>query len=45
MITFLQNDYDIRRVYIGPFDGRPLELRNEVIGNNIGSTGNFYRNS
>jgi len=26
------NDYDIRRVYLGPFDGRPLELRNEVIG-------------
>jgi beta-N-acetylglucosaminidase len=26
------NDYDIRRVYLGPFAGRPLELRNEVKG-------------
>jgi beta-N-acetylglucosaminidase len=26
------NDYDIRRVYLGPFAGRPLELRHEVKG-------------
>ena len=26
------NDYDIRRVYFGPFAGRPLELRSEIKG-------------
>jgi hypothetical protein len=26
------NDYDIRRVYLGPFASRPLELRHEVKG-------------
>lgn len=26
------NDYDIRRVYLGPFDGRPSELRDMVRG-------------
>ncbi|PYJ62093.1 MAG: hypothetical protein DME24_04750 [Verrucomicrobia bacterium] len=26
------NDYDLRRIYLGPYAGRPLELRNEVAG-------------
>jgi protein O-GlcNAcase/histone acetyltransferase len=26
------NDYDLRRIYLGPYSGRPLELRNEVAG-------------
>ena len=26
------NDYDRRRVYLGPYAGRPLELKNEVAG-------------
>ena len=26
------NDYDIERVYLGPYEGRALELRNEVTG-------------
>jgi flagellar biosynthesis/type III secretory pathway chaperone len=26
------NDYDIRRIYFGPFAGRPLELRGEIKG-------------
>lgn len=26
------NDYDLRRLYLGPYSGRPLELRNEVAG-------------
>lgn len=30
--NFHANDYDIRRIYFGPFAGRPLELRREVKG-------------
>jgi protein O-GlcNAcase/histone acetyltransferase len=26
------NDYDLRRIYLGPYSGRPLELRNELTG-------------
>jgi protein O-GlcNAcase/histone acetyltransferase len=26
------NDYDLRRIYLGPFSGRPVELRSEVAG-------------
>jgi protein O-GlcNAcase/histone acetyltransferase len=26
------NDYDMRRLYMGPYSGRPLELREEVAG-------------
>jgi len=26
------NDYDLRRIYLGPYSGRPLELREEVLG-------------
>jgi protein O-GlcNAcase/histone acetyltransferase len=26
------NDYDMRRLYMGPYSGRPLELRQEVAG-------------
>ncbi len=26
------NDYDARRIYLGPYDGRPPELRGEVAG-------------
>jgi protein O-GlcNAcase/histone acetyltransferase len=26
------NDYDLRRIYLGPYAGRTLELRNEVAG-------------
>ena len=26
------NDYDLRRLYLGPYSGRPLELRDEVAG-------------
>lgn len=26
------NDYDLRRIHLGPYSGRPLELREEVLG-------------
>ncbi len=26
------NDYDLRRIYLGPYSGRPLELRSEIRG-------------
>lgn len=39
------NDYDIRRVYFGPFAGRPLELRHEVKGILSNPNNEFEANS
>lgn len=27
-----ENDYDIRRIYLGPYADRPFQLRNEIVG-------------
>lgn len=39
------NDYDIRRIYFGPFAGRPLELRGEVKGILSNPNNEFEANS